>query len=238
MNPSEPVDERIEHVILDANDGSDLSMFLSGPGEFLVAVCAEQLRKTKEWAALFGCTESDPTGFIDSYQRQDYPIRALPALRLYSKNYEKQFESWFIEGDITADVIFPASLRRDELQQIQDTVTAALLQQFRRTEFFNLVTSRVPGLNEFGKRFLVDKSLGFEWDDETIVPLTQIRINFRIDLREWDRYLESTNRTKEDPFEYTLANLEKIVSIVQGLRDTGEVETSSVGIDQSVKNVT
>jgi hypothetical protein len=92
--------------------------------------------------------------------------------------------------------------------------------------------SLVPGLNELGKTFSVDKSMGFEWGDN-VVPLTQIRVNFRINLEQWDLYLERTNRTKDSPFEETLANLERIVSTVQALRDDSSQELT-VGIDQKV----
>lgn len=214
---------------------TDLSIYINGPAELLVRTCVEQLRSVPEWAALFGITEDDPEGYLDSYQRMDYPIRALPALRVYNSNYDKEFESWFIEGDLVMDLIWPATLRREDQQQLQDTVSAALLQQFRRKPFFNAVSEKVPGLNQLGRSFRVDKSKGFEWQDE-IVPLTQIRVNFKIDLRQWDLYLEANDRTLEDPFEYTLKNLEQIVTTVQGLRDDNKtIEVDDVKSDQSVK---
>lgn len=228
----EPVEQRVDYA---KPNELDLSIYINGPAEFLVRKVVEELRATPQWAAIFGINEDDPQGFIDPYPRQDYPIRALPALRIYNHNYEKQFESWFIEGDLICDIIWPADLRREDQQQVQDTIGAALLQQFRRTTFFNIVSEKVPGLNELGKRFLVDKSKGFEWQDE-IVPLTQIRVNFRIDLRQWDLYLEANDRTIDDPFEYTLKNLERIVTVIQGMRDDNKtVEVETVVSDQSVK---
>lgn len=201
------------------------TLLFNGPGEFLVQQMALRLREVSQWAKLF----SDN---IDCYKRMDYSMRALPALRLYNDAQVKEFESWFIVGDVKADIIFPASVRRDELQQIQDTVSAALLQQFRRPEFFDLMGQKVPGLNELGKRFSIDKSLGFEWE-EAMVPLTQITINFRLDLRIWDDYLEETFRTKDTPFEASLKNLDRIVSVIDGLRDDEESETQ-IEIDQKV----
>lgn len=232
MTQPQPVELRVDYA---KTDERDLSIYINGPGEFLVKKCVQELRLVKEWAAIFGITEDDPDGFIDSYQRMDYPMRALPALRVYSTSYERQFESWFVEGDIIMDLIWPPELRREDQQQVQDTVSAALLQQFRRTPFFNTISEKVPGLNELGKRFIVDKSKGFEWQDD-IVPLTQIRVNFKIDLRQWDLYLEATDRTLEDPFEYTLKNLERIVTVIQGMRDDNKtVEVETVVSDQSVK---
>ena len=76
----------------------------------------------------------------------------------------------------------------------------------------------MPGLNELGKTFTVDKSLAFQPESsQEIVPMTRLTINFRIDLREWDAFLESDNRTKDDPFERTLADLEYISTLIQGI---------------------
>lgn len=216
--------ERIELVELNKDTGLN-DLFLDGPSEFLVKVVASELLKVSQFKAIFGEN-------IDPYKRMDYGYSNFPAVRLYNDVALKEFDSWFITGDLKADVIFPASLRRNENQQFQDTVSNALLQQFRRTAFFNAVTAGVPGLNELGKRFEVNKQLGFEWQDE-VVPLTQITLNFRLDLRIWDEYLVSDNRTKEDPFEKTLADLKRIVAEFQGLNDN-DVKEVTVPYDQKV----
>lgn len=192
-------------------EGQENSLFLTGPAEFLCAEVAKALLNLPVWKSIFG-------EFIDPYKRMDYPIRALPALRIYNNSFVKTFDSWFIEGDLISDIIFPANIRRKELQQLPDSITAALLQQFRSPSFFGGVTAVVPGLNELGKRFSVDKSLAFEWGDD-LVPLTQVTLNFRMDLRQWDLYLEEDNRTKDLPFERTLGDLTRIVTTIQGLRD-------------------
>jgi hypothetical protein len=200
--------------------------FFSGPTEFMIHELAKRLREVKQFKLIFG--ES-----IDGYRRMDFSERELPALRVYNNTFVKEGESWFINGDVKVDVILPASLRRNDLQQVQDTISAALLQQFRRPKFFDKMNGLVPGLNELGKIFSVDKSLGFEWGED-IVPLTQITLNFRLDLRQWDDYLESTNRTKDEPFEATLKNLELIANRIQGLNDDG---TAGVEIDDGPEPV-
>ncbi|NJM94449.1 MAG: hypothetical protein HC842_07140 [Cytophagales bacterium] len=200
-------------------------LFLDGPSEFLVKSCAQELLLVEEFVEIFG-------EFIDPYMREDYSERNLPALRIYNKAYVKEYESWFIEGNITMDTIFPASIRRQETQQLQDTLSTALLQQFRRPTFFARMGELVPGLNELGKRFDVDKTLGLAIGD-AIVPLTQIQVNFRLDLRVWDKYLEDSLRTKEEPFEKTLGALRRIRTTVQGLRDDEAVEVT-VPIDQKI----
>lgn len=202
-------------------EGLASTLFLTSPAEFLCLQCAEQLKTISAWKSLFGDS-------IDAYMRMDYSERSLPSLRIYNQIYDKQFESWFVEGDLILDMIFPASIRRRDLQQIPDTVAGALLQQFRRTDFFNSVGARVPALNELGKRFRVDKTKAFQWGEnpEDQVPLTQILVNFKIDLRIWDNYLESDDRTKDDPFERTLADLKTIAVTINAVEDDGSVDLS------------
>lgn len=185
--------------------------FLDGPTEFLIKCIADEINNVPQFSAIF-------LNFIDPYMRMDYPVRALPALRIYNKSWTKDAESWFINGDVTLDCIWPPSIRREETQSLPDTVSSALCQQFRRPTFFNTLVERVPGLNELGKVFGVEKSLGFEWQD-ALVPLTQITVNFRLDLRVWDKYLEQTNRTKDSPFAEVLGNLESIATVIKALRD-------------------
>lgn len=230
MNRQDQVLDRIEYAepIPDSGD----TIFLLGPVEGLVAATASVLRSTPEWAALFGCS-TDDNGSIDTYKRMDYDVRQLPALRIYNEQQFKEFDSWFITGDLLIDLIWPANLRREQLQTIPDTVANALLQQFRRPgQFFDAVSLKVPGLNELGKSFNVDKSMGFEWGED-ILPLTQIRANFRIDLRIWDDYLNSVGRTKDDPFNVTLGELRRVVTQIAALKDDGSEEVE-IPIDQSL----
>jgi hypothetical protein len=194
-------------------DSGQLTQFLDNPVEFLCATMASELKKIPQWTEIYG-------DFIDGYMRMDYDIRNLPALRIYNESGTKEHESWFINGDIKVDSILPASLRRTETQQIQDTLTGALIQQLRSMDYFVAVEANVPGLNELGKVFAWDKTLGFQFEEE-MVPLTQITLNFRLDQRIWDDHLESEGRTKNIPFEVTLGNLRKIASTIQALKDDG-----------------
>jgi len=195
------------------------TLFLTGPAEFLCLSIAEQLRIDPVWSVLFGGGD-----FIDGYKRMDYSMRALPAIRIYNDNFKKDFESWFINGYIKIDLIFPANIRRKETQQIPDTICAALLQQFRRQSFFNAISARVPGLNELGKVVDCDKALAFEWQEDMLVPLIQCMVNFKLDLRAWDDYMESDYRTKDEPFSRPLGDLESLFTTIQALRDDGSEE--------------
>lgn len=212
-------------LLFDFINGNTPNPFIDGPGEFLCKVVAENLRKDPHWCKIYT--------FIDGYKREDYGMENLPVLRIYTEGDTKDFEDWFINGELKLDSIFPASVRRGELQQIQDTIASAMQQQFRRTPFFNAVSQSVPALNMLGSRFVTDKALGYAWQDgDELVPLTQMTVNFRIDLRQWDLYLVQQNRTKDDPFDITLATLERIATSIHGLKDDKvEVVVPQTGVD-------
>jgi hypothetical protein len=214
--------ERVEHLQFEKPDATSrvepqqTNLFATGPAEFLCSSIATMLGQDPAWKAVFG-------EFIDPYKRMDYPVRAFPALRIYNNGTRKLNETWYEVGSVVIDIIWPASVRRKQTQQIPDTVSAALMQQFRRPSFFGALCAITPGLNELGKTFDVDKSLAFEWA-ETLVPLTQCQVNFRMNLNEWDNYLETDGRTKDDPFTRTLANLTLIATTIAALRDDGTTE--------------
>lgn len=215
---------RIERVIdtaprYDGNPPETPNPFISSPAEFMSKIIAIELKKVDVFTRIFG-------EYIDSYPRDDYPVRALPAMRIYDKGYRKTSESHYIVGELFVDLVLPSLLRRYENQEVADILSSALMQQFRRPEFFNTLCELIPGLNELGREYNVDKDLVFVWQ-ENQVPLTQIRMNFRIDLKEWDNYLELTDRTKQDPFVKTLGDLETLAGTIEGLRDNEtEVEIS------------
>lgn len=197
----------------DVIDKLKANPFIDGPADALVKAAAQSIAKVKQFKFLFGEN-------IDVYERMDYSVRQLPALRVYNHEYTKEHESHYINGTLLIDIIWPASLRRAELQRLQDIVSSALLQQLRRPNYFKDLVELVPGLNEHGKVFSVNKALGMKWD-EGYVPLTEIRSNFRIDLKVWDAYLESTGREKDDPFDVTLKNLALIAAEILPKNDDG-----------------
>ena len=201
----------------------DPSPFLDGPGEFLVSNIAKYMREEPHFKKIFGDS-------VDDYDREDYSMRELPAMRFYSFQYTKETESHYITGNVFCDVILPPSIRRKETEKIPSQLANALLQQFRRPCFFQAMQLVVPGLNELGKVFTVDKSLVFQntkQDDEC--PVVHITINFRLDQKQWDEYLEMQGRTKNDPFDVTLENLELIATTIQGTDDTGKVDITLPG---------
>lgn len=195
----------------------DATTFISGPAEYLAEKVAVAIAAVPQFALVFGPR-------IDAYNRIDYSTRELPALRIYNNTFIKEYESWFIHGELLLDIIFPPSLRREMEQKYQDVLVSALCQQFRRPTFFADMCAQVPGLNELGKEFSADKSLGFQRGTSEQTPLTQIRLNFRIDLRQWDLFLEGDERTKDTPFERILGRLEIVHTLIDGQRDDGNTE--------------
>lgn len=205
----------------------DAPSWLLQPSDRIVASVVEEIRREPVFVSIFGEA-------IEPYLRMDFGVRDLPAIRVHSPTGRKDGETWYFTGEVKADVIFPPSVRRAQLQGYPDIVCAALLAQFRRQPFFEAVRAKVPGLNQLGWSFSFDKSLGFvAKEGDEICPLTQLVINYRVNLNEWDEYLESTDRTTDDPFERTLGDLERIVATAQTLLDDG----TSVSTPADVFNV-
>lgn len=197
-------------------------LFLDGPAEFLSKSIAIGIGNVPQFASLFGDS-------IEDYDREDFSIRELPGLRVYGYKYTKEQESHYINGEVFMDVILPPLVRRSDTEAIQSQISSALVQQFRRPEFFAAMRAAVPGLNELGKVFSVDKSLGYQnTNDDAECPLTHMTLNFRLDLKEWDAYLESQGRTKDEPFQKTLENLRTIASKIQGIRVDSDLATKDV----------
>ena len=184
---------------------------------------AKYIEAVPQFKTLFG-------EFIDGYLRTDYAIRNLPAMRIYQEEPYTAVDNWFVDGSLTCDIILPASIRRGNLHVISDLITGAVVQQFRRESFFKAVQLAVPGLNYLGQSITVSKNRAFGMDEngENPVPAATCTINFRIDLRQWDDYLESDGRTVDDPFERTLSNLTELATIIDALNDDG----TTAGITQ------
>ena len=185
------------------------NLFLTAPAEFLVKTFVAELKADPAWARLFGDQ-------IEEYDRMDISMRTLPAMRVYFERWRKDYESWYETGDLKIDIIWPASIRRGNLQRLPSTIAGAMMQQLRRTNFFVSLCAKNPGLNELGKNVKADMTLGFQWQDE-LVPMTRITANFRINLADWDDYLESDYRTKDQPFLRTLADLKRLRGLIDGV---------------------
>lgn len=202
----------------------ETNLFITSPAEFLVQTFVDALKADSVWSALFG-------DYIESYERMDFSIRSLPAMRVYVDRYRKEYETWYETGDIIIDIIWPASIRRGELNRLPSTIAAGMIQQLRRPTFFTNMCERVPGLNELGKNVNVDFDLGFKWQDD-IIPLTRITANFRILLNEWDEYLTSDYRTIDAPFTRTLGDLRTLAVTIDALRsDDPEDVALSIGLN-------
>lgn len=188
-------------------------LFLDGPSEFLAKSVALGIMEEKHFAEIFGDSVVD-------YDKEDFSIRELPGLRVYNFQTTKEHESHYITGDLKLDVVLPPTLRRTQTQDIPSKIAMALLQQFRRPNFFESMRKSVPGLNELGKVFSVNKELVYQnTQQEDECPVIQITLNFRIDQKQWDEYLEEQGRTKDDPFDVTVEDLKSICTVIQGIRE-------------------
>jgi hypothetical protein len=214
------------------------ALFLEGAGQYLVPRLIAQLAKVAPFATLFG-----PFVGIDSpkqrwadYQRMDWSMRQLPAINVFEGEQEsKQSDNGWDTGTIKIQVYWPASFRRSDLARIPKAFHSAILAFFTSDLAFALLDSRankdasiiVPGLNELGKEIVDQKNMEGIVESE-LVPVTMLDVRFRIDLRAFYRFLESTNRTIGQPFEATLADLVEVKGEYDGVTDPAAEDVQAI----------
>lgn len=218
-------------------------LFLEGPSMRLVPALLTQLAKVPQMAGLFGPYKG--IGVAEQrwsdYQRFDWSLRQLPALSIFESDQEtKQAENGYMPGSLRMMIFWPASFKRSDLTRIPKAFHSAMVNFFGSDLAFQLLDSKanadrtvvVPGLNEIGKEITDSKNVEGMIESE-LVPVTMIDIRFRIDLRQYYRFLEEDGRTRGQPFERTLADLKEIFGEYDGLPGT-DTSDEQVVIEQDV----
>lgn len=219
--------------------------FLSGPGQDLVPKTLLQLSMTKggvdangnvryPFQDLFGPYKCDAFGNKTTdqqrwadYQRMDWSIRQLPAINLFESQTEsKQSENAYVTGTLQMQIFWPPNFRRGDLARVPAVFRSAIENFFASQYVRDMLDElyfiernpKVYGLNEFGKVLTWSPNVEGVVESE-MVPVTIVDIAYRIDLRAWYRALEFMGRTKDDPFEVTLADLSRIAGNYTGIDD-------------------
>lgn len=229
---------------------SDLiNTFIDAPGQFLVRSLIQQMAQVPGFVQLFGVPKfsSAATGFRleqagkwADYARHDWSIRQLPAIAIYEAEAEDKISrNAYINGTLQIQVCWPASFRRSDLSRIPTAFKGALVNFFES----KLVTSmldeiywhqrpeKIPGLNELGK--VINWSPNTEGLVESdFVPVTLVSVKYRLDLRSWYRYLEFDDRTIDQPFDRTLADLTQIGGEYDGVPAADATQIKVVLPDQ------
>lgn len=209
---------------------SDLEQdFPHTPGQLLVKRLLEQMAKQPQFKKLFGkyVSQSAENQRWASYPRFDWSLRELPGICVYEKETEEKTSrnGWLI-GKLGIQVFWPAAFRRAELSRIPNIFKGAL-QSFFESDLCDVLldphfglndTTKVPGLNEFGKEISWTPNVEGIVEGEA-VPVMIVDIKYRIDLRAWHRFLEYHNITIEKPFEGTLDDLKVIGGEYDGVTD-------------------
>jgi len=224
MNPA--FGQQIKQADIDEN-------FLSGPGEYLVNKFMTQLASVPGMAKIFGpyVVGKDQQRWAD-YQRYDWSIRQLPAINVFESQVEdKVSDNAWLNGTVTLQVFWPPSFRRSDLTRVPAAFKGVLENFFASkyvTEMLDELyyiqrPAKVYGLNEFGK--VLNWTPNTEGIVESeLVPVTIVDIKYRIDLRSWYRALEFMNRTQDDPFETSLADLTTLLGQYEGVLANGSVQ--------------
>jgi len=206
--------------------------FLAGPGEDLVSKTLMQLAKIKGFTDLFGkyTPGSDDQRWAD-YQRFDWSTRVLPAISIFEAQDEnKESDNAFLNGTISIQTYWPPNFRRSDSRRVEVAYKGALQNFFASKYVENMLDElyfiqrpeKVDGLNEYGKTMSWSPNVEGLIGDE-LIPVTILNVQYRIDLRAWYRALEFQDRTKDNPFEKSLAPLEVIGGIYQGRDEPGTI---------------
>jgi hypothetical protein len=146
-----------------------------------------------------------------------------------SGSENKEADQGWINGALTIQVFWPASLRREAVARIPRIFTSAIIQFFTSDFAAALldphptvnVATKVPGLNELGKTLTWSPNVEGVVENE-MVPVTMVEVRYRVDLRAWYRFLNTDYRTKGNPFVRSLYDLVAVYGVYDGVKDTPE----------------
>lgn len=215
-----------------------INLFIDAPGQFLVLKTLQQMSTVPGLAKLFGPLTIGPIENGSAvgqqqkwadYERWDWSMRQLPAISVFEAETEdKTSRNAWLNGTINFQVVWPASFRRSDWSRIPVAFKGAM-QNFFESAYTNSMLDeiywhvrpqKVPGLNEYGKIMTFTPNLEGIVEKEK-VPVTLVSAKYRIDLRAWYRYLNFDNRTQDQPFTRTLADLTQLGGEYDGVLAPG-----------------
>jgi hypothetical protein len=209
-------------VILDQT--SLTKSFLSAPGDDLVDKLIGQLQKIPQMVQLFGPAEG---GSWANYNRFDWSARQLPAINILEAQSEsKSSDHGYLTGTVQIQVYWPSEFRRADLARVPN-LFKGILENFFSSKYVSAMLDelyckvrpeKVFGLNEFGKTLTWSPNVEGITDGD-LTPMTILDVQYRIDLRAWERALEYLGRTEDDPFTATLPDLSDLVGRLDGVDD-------------------
>src|ERR1700685_4143405 len=214
-------------------------LLLTGPGEDLVPKTLLQMSSIKGFVGIFGpyVPKSDQQRWAD-YQKSDWTIRQLPAINIFENAMEdKTSDNAWLNGTITFQIFWPPSFRRGDMRRVEVAFKGAMQNFFSSKSVSDMLDElywhqrpmKVDGLNEYGK--VINWSPNAEGVVATeLVPVTVLDVRYRIDLRAYYRSLEFNGRTKDNPFEKTLADLTTIGSADSGYEGTPNNDGTDVQV--------
>jgi hypothetical protein len=223
-------------------------LFLTGPGENLIPATLMQLSSVPGFIKLFGpytyIIKDDQQRWAD-YERFDWSIRQLPTINVFEASAEtKDSDQAFLKGMVNIQVFWPPNFRRGDSRRVESAFKGTLenffnsmyVSQMLDEIYFISRPMKVFGLNEYGKTMTwTPNTMGII--DNEAVPVTSVSVNYRIDLRAWNRALVYMNRTKAQPFEDTLYDLLVIGGVDLSFNQAADndYESSYQGIDNKGK---
>jgi hypothetical protein len=232
MNPKAINGQQIKQGTID-------DLFLTSPGEDIVAKTLLRLSVVPAMVALFGPYTSDAAGNKTSnqqrwadYQRMDWSVRQLPAINVFESATEsKDSDQAYLRGTVQLQVFWPPNFRREDLARVPGAFKG-VVQNFFSSDYVATMLDelyhiqrpeKVYGLNEYGKTMTWSPNVEGLVEDE-LVPVTIVDVQYRIDLRSWYRALEFMGRTKAQPFTAGAYPLTRIGGEYDGNDSSGDTQ--------------
>lgn len=214
--------------------------FLSSPGDDLVDKTLLQLQKIPQMISLFGPAVN---GSWANYNRFDWPVRMLPAINiLESQSESRTSDNGYLTGTIQFQIYWPTDFRRADLARIP-AVFKGVLENFFSSQYvtdmldelyWHQRDAKVAGLNEYGKTLTWSPNVEGVNDGE-MTPMTILDVQYRIDLRAWNRALEYMDRTVQDPFTVSLGDLTELLGEIDGVdNNNGDPVLTTVPLDITI----
>lgn len=221
-------------------------IFPDGPSEVLIPKFMDALAREPRFVQLFGPWKGvaeDNQRWAD-YSRYDWSYRHLPAISIFEGDTDdKTSDNAWLNGTIKIQVFWPAAMRRSALARVPKKFWGAMLNFLSSKLAYELLdpmpgineATKCPGLNEIGKIALDTKNVEGIVENE-FVPVTMIDVKFRIDLRKWTMWLEENNRTKNRPFDKTLATFTGLSSDLEEQGIAGVVNGDANDVQILIKS--
>jgi hypothetical protein len=151
-------------------------------------------------------------GEINSYHKDDYLPRNLPAMNIHPVRTELRGKYWYHVDTVYLDIYIPVSAKRDFTQTVALVLSQAIELQLLSPSFMEFIANNNPGVFDFGastEGYSIDYSRLIK---ETNKDVTLIRFEFiaKLDWLAYNQWLLEQGLNPIDPSEVIFDTLQSL----------------------------